>query len=778
MNITTNSINKISNFILNQVLPVEKDSFPMRINVKDKENIRKIVKSSMYYRLYYSNLLKSEYYPKINNKIKSFENASLSCNFILSSINIISYNFIDNHMLEDEIESQFSGLDSLFYIIKYLIRRVFLEKDVVYIDDLNKCLLNELFEGIKNEILESYIDFIINNYIHMITSPMLSVSSNLLLSIQSYTSNYIKSELLLLFNTRFTDFDMIINEILLSSSFLNRLIVKVSENLYDLIQIFPISKQISNDIGTIINSQIIDYKPMFDYSIFNQLTTEKVLTIESSTKEIIGFYLKTICFFRQINCQVSVEVTNLIVSYLKHRKDSFKCIADIIINKQKKEDAKERSEKECFFNEETDFYLDLDLNPLGKSFKNQEKQENYENYQDSSRTLSYFSDEEDSFFEFNPDFIEIHNKQRDILSILINIFGSDDDFLEEYKKMIIEKYLKTKDFDFVKQEVNLNLSRLKQRFPNSEVIFKIETVLKDLVDSFNYSRLGKYFIEKERILSVTIITKQFWSLKSLDYQTFLIGEGRINSDNHKDNRHTQHIITDHISTSTEKSNESTYINTVKSVELRLLNEINSFIKKYKSENKLKEVLFLKDFLTVTMKIQFQDGEYEFKVKYVTSLVLNLFEGKNIQHKPEEIVKIIRKMKKSFIKKEEKAYEDYEEEEIFRSIDFLLSNNVLLYDKAYGYYYVNTCVNKDKSKVITEEISVKFEDEKKILDYETLIIRILQNSGTRSIDEIYKSIIYIYKVSFSKNVLKNMLGKLIIDHRICREGEKYKILEQV
>ncbi len=56
--------------------------------------------------------------------------------------------------------------------------------------------------------------------------------------------------------------------------------------------------------------------------------------------------------------------------------------------------------------------------------------------------------------------------------------------------------------------------------------------------------------------------------------------------------------------------------------------------------------------------------------------------------------------------------------------------------------------------------------------------ILTNTGEKSLESLYKYLIFNQKLTITRSALKNILGKLMFDLKIYRDGEKYKILKGV
>jgi anaphase-promoting complex subunit 2 len=102
-----------------------------------------------------------------------------------------------------------------------------------------------------------------------------------------------------------------------------------------------------------------------------------------------------------------------------------------------------------------------------------------------------------------------HRKQ-DTISMLVNIYGSSELFVNEYRNMLADRLIAITDYDVDKEVRNLEL--LKLRFDESS-LHNCEIMLKDIADSKRTNALIKKGCQDKReelLLDVIIISHIFW----------------------------------------------------------------------------------------------------------------------------------------------------------------------------------------------------------------------------------------------------------------------------
>ena len=109
---------------------------------------------------------------------------------------------------------------------------------------------------------------------------------------------------------------------------------------------------------------------------------------------------------------------------------------------------------------------------------------------------------------YNNDQINFKNWKSDTMSYLINIFGSIDDFLSEYKSFLISKFVGEKCFNLLEEERILRL--LKRRF-GADKTAELETVINDIKE--NGLQLREF--------KCAVLTGELWNLKEKQHFEFV-----------------------------------------------------------------------------------------------------------------------------------------------------------------------------------------------------------------------------------------------------------------
>ena len=117
------------------------------------------------------------------------------------------------------------------------------------------------------------------------------------------------------------------------------------------------------------------------------------------------------------------------------------------------------------------------------------------------------------------------------------------------------------------------------------------------------------------------------------------------------------------------------------------------------------------------------------------------------------------------------------------MDFWISKGVLKKIKKEDnddyYYEPNDVLNVgDEHEVIIEEKIYNFEYPKDIsnsLLIENSIMSIIRNGGPKNFEQLYRNLIYSYKLDISEIKLKDLLWKMTLEQKICKDSENYKLI---
>jgi anaphase-promoting complex subunit 2 len=207
---------------------------------------------------------------------------------------------------------------------------------------------------------------------------------------------------------------------------------------------------------------------------------DRLLIPGVDSKTIINHYIQVIRVFKFIDpSTILLEIISKpIKDYLRSRKDTLRCIVSIIIEEGSELYSQLGNQyiKIPLKGRERD-YRDEMMSPQASAHLHDKKQE-----PDRSDPLGYqdgyiSSDEDEAAAEawepipmnhastgFESDlglFISAKRKQSDIISTLVNIYGSQDAFIKVYKSMLDERLLQNTQVEYATELRNLELMKLR-----------------------------------------------------------------------------------------------------------------------------------------------------------------------------------------------------------------------------------------------------------------------------------------------------------------------------
>ena len=123
--------------------------------------------------------------------------------------------------------------------------------------------------------------------------------------------------------------------------------------------------------------------------------------------------------------------------------------------------------------------------------------------------------DEAAMLEWTPDPVQADpsrsssRRTADVLSILVNIYGSKALFVNEFRSMLADKLLNASDYETDKEVRNLEL--LKKRFGEA-ALSSCETMLRDIADSKRVTRaIQRHFGDDEaKVVDATIVSRLCW----------------------------------------------------------------------------------------------------------------------------------------------------------------------------------------------------------------------------------------------------------------------------
>jgi len=260
--------------------------------------------------------------------------------------------------------------------------------------------------------------------------------------------------------------------------------------MLDLVIEFPVSKPALEDLSQSLSRHNLNSELE---TFLKEVLKKRILHCSKDTEGILFLYINLTkamkCLFSTI--ELLESVSDPLKNELRKRPNTFKCIINTIA-------------------EDPELYELLDIKQ--KSVKEQDE----------------FSSDEDekAASEWQPiprtalrTNLSALNKRSDIVSMLINIYGSQEQFMEEYRAHLSKKLVNNTSFD-VNSEIK-DLEMLKKRFGETNV-HKCEVMIQDVHSS---KRINSYIHEEPwrktqlrlEVLDSLIISSYFWPIEEEDY---------------------------------------------------------------------------------------------------------------------------------------------------------------------------------------------------------------------------------------------------------------------
>ena len=671
----------------------------------------------------------------INEKFDTYFKKKIS-NFKLSKE--IAYLFITQigqllrlklYLLFEKYKIELNLNDSLIYLpqnIKQIIHNLNLYD--LYQDIISKFIIKEInssiipFKNIHNQnIINSIIDKFNNHYLKWGYKNIIS-SENILSSNSSLTSineeNY-KSQFINILKEKFIFFKI--------------------DSFFEIISKFPESKPTLIDIKICISS--------FDKNIFINRIKEQIkkrlLYPGVSTRIIIEIFIRIIKIMRIIDSSNNYMLELLsqpIKEYLLNRKDTMKWIITAIISEEDVNMIEDMSKAYVKNIQSKDYdYLSSDDEP-----------ENWEpiNLKGIKYNDKYISN-------------DFKNTKIDIVSILVNVFGSPEKFMEQYKRMLIERKVTDNNFE-IEQEIK-NLELLKLKF-GENLLTNCEIIIQHIKESKKLN--NKLF--KDPSFTCQIINSNYWPFTKRNH--FDLSEL---DENNKDKNESINNSND-INTNSAKTPYDEFL-------VNFNNKLKNYQKLYSDNKFSRKIEFYTNLGYCHITLSFSNGNFDFVVSPLSYLIIKFFDEENKKNfKLFNIDYISNKLHSEALC-------------IKQSLDFWVSKGVLKKIKKGEiindnnnenneneyYYEPNDVLNVgDEHEIIIEEKIYNFEYPKDISNshiIENSIMSIIRNGGPKNFEQLYKNLIYSYKLDISEIKLKDLLWKMTLEQKICKESENYKLI---
>ncbi|XP_030745071.1 anaphase-promoting complex subunit 2 [Sitophilus oryzae] len=230
-----------------------------------------------------------------------------------------------------------------------------------------------------------------------------------------------------------------------------------------------------------------DLKPMLTTKLQKAMET-RLLHPGVSTIDILTAYVATIRSLRVLDPSglLLETVTQPIHQYLRSREDTVRCVVSSLTEEGPSDLAEELNRGE----------------PVDENTPIDDEDENWE---------TWVPDPVDAApSKGSPKEYSTSRRNTDIISMLVNIYGSKDLFVNEYRTLLADRLLSQYTCDTEKEIRYLEL--LKLRFGDSQLHF-CEVMLKDIADSKRINQRIKEdteYSETELPLSTMIVSQQFW----------------------------------------------------------------------------------------------------------------------------------------------------------------------------------------------------------------------------------------------------------------------------
>jgi anaphase-promoting complex subunit 2 len=377
--------------------------------------------------------------------------------------------------------------------------------------------------------------------------------------------------------------------------------------------------------------------------------------------------------------------------------------------------------------------------------------------------------------QHNP-IISSKSKFSDIISTLVNIFGSPEKFIEQYKRMLAERSVSASENNFQLENEIKNLELLKLKFGES-LLQGCDILIKDVKDSIklNNAIKNKMTASVDGVLNTLIINKNYWPFA--DTNKYEISTEELGAGNNL---------------------TSAFENFMKKTD----NKFKEYVKHYNGIKFSRTLNYFTNMGYVDLVLSFENGDFNFRVTPLSALVIKFFEedAKNLSYyKSMTLDFISEKLKASSVDVKKKLNFWVNKGVLLEKskIDLTsesggMTNNSNLNDYGEEIYYqpVNVLKSSDNSssnnndvgmgenKLIIEEDTNIFEysnTEENKLNIENAISSIIKNAGQRNFEQLYKNLYMSYQITISEIKLNEILGKMILEQKIFKEGEVYKLI---
>ncbi|KAL7046908.1 hypothetical protein ACKWTF_002737 [Chironomus riparius] len=264
----------------------------------------------------------------------------------------------------------------------------------------------------------------------------------------------------------------------------------IIDQFFNIIIEFPDSQPAIDDLKLCMEK--LDLRAHLVEVLKNSLET-RLLHQGVETSDIITGYVATIKTMRHLEKSgiLLQTVTEPVKEYLrKCRQDTVRCVVTSLIEETPSDLSEELARSEAI-----------------KAEENERNQDEMNNWQDWTP---------DPVDALDSDKNSAQNRRSDIISMIVDIYGSKELFVNEYRNLLADRLLTQLDFNPEKEIRNLEL--LKLRF-GENLLHSCEVMLKDISDS---KRINSHILEcstftseetpNDPAVSALIVSSQFWPM--------------------------------------------------------------------------------------------------------------------------------------------------------------------------------------------------------------------------------------------------------------------------
>ena len=740
-----------------------------------EENIKLISKDINFpilFKIYQKSFI-SHYSSQLNIYFQNIISQNiLYCQYCVNNINFPLKKCIENHNIsnlifsfdsffqffEDVINTE-QIINQKFKHLNLAIKDFSLSQELSYsyvsqISSLIKLRLYVLIEKFKKEKNLNDINIIISSNIKLILKnlKLYDIYQNILknfiideinINLNPYISIHNRSiirEMIDLFNNYYLEWaylnDTLLNNMKINnadkeiykSKFINYIKkhfidIKINK-FFEIISNYPDSNQTIYDIKYCFSNF---NKDKFINTIKNQLEN-RLLTPGISTRLIIEIFIRIIKIMKTIESSgyLLEKISKPIKEYLRNRKDTMQWIVTTILSEDDNNLIEDMSKAYVRNIQSLDYdYMSSDDEP-----------ENWE----PIRNIKEINNTNNNNNINNNNISETKKNKSDIISTLVNVFGSPEKFMEQYKRMLSERKVTNNKFSIENEIKNLELLKIKF---GENLLNSCDVIIKDIKESkkLNSNEL------KNNLIDCLIINKNYWPF--LSNNKFEINN--INPDLDINNTKFKNFLNE------------------------FKDSIASFKQKFTQKNFSRNLNFYSNVGYVNLTLFFKNGEFNFIVTPLSAMIIKMFDEENKNFFKLFNIDYIANVLQADI------------EDVKKSINFWVIKGVL--NEVYNnndinnnsvYYEPNENfknVEQNEDVIIEEDINY-FEypvenSNSKLL--ENSILSIIRSSGAKNFEQLYKNLSVSYQFEISEIKLKDLLGKMTLEQKIFKEGENYKLI---